>query len=316
LRVLRLFSNGAILWVAGGLLLMAMLMPWSVVEDWRWSAPLSGIAHFLLFGAWGGILLWRIQLRMAGGWAAYGVAAGIAAGTAAWVELVQPSVGRTASAQDLLNGMAGIAVAAGGAYVWGRGHGTALRGLHLLVTGILLWVVSMPLVSEWRAYRWQARNFPVLGDFEDAEERVFWKPLGTVHGRETAITSIAEHATRGERSLRVRSLPGTWSGVSYLPREDDWKGYRMFAFDVFNPGPSFPLLVRIDDDGDTSEYSQRFNKRLRVSQGWNRLRIPLAEVEAGPKGRRLKLACIRAFYLFVAPQQPSRLFYLDNVHLE
>jgi hypothetical protein len=243
-----------------------------------------------------------------------------AAAAAAWtlatgIELLQPLASRSASVTDLALGTLGIAVAAGGIQAW-RGRRAGLRAAHAALTvGACLLVLS-PSWSEWRGVRWRAEHFPLLGEFESDVELRLWRPQESRSRAPTRIALSNRHVESGRRSLRVRTGGSGWPGVSYEAGDMDWRPYRELAFAVYNPGPPFRLFVRIDDDGDTTDEESRYTRGLEVASGWNRFRLPTAEIRDGPERRALDLRRIRRVILFVRRREPQRIFYVDHVRLQ
>lgn len=104
--------------------------------------------------------------------------------------------------------------------------------------------------------------------------------------------------------------------MRYAAGRTDWSPYRAFVVEVFNPGEPFALNVRIDDDGDCSTYGRRFNRRLTLERGWNRVELPTAAIERGPRERLLDLRRISWVYLFTGKHDAPRTFHLDRARLE
>jgi hypothetical protein len=88
---------------------------------------------------------------------------------------------------------------------------------------------------------------------------------------------------------------------------------------LYNPSAE-PLWITCRIHGLAHEtgnmaYSDRFNRRFPLQQGWNDLRIELAEVAYAPKTRRMDMAQIVNLGLFTVTVQKSRTLYLDDVRL-
>lgn len=108
---------------------------------------------------------------------------------------------------------------------------------------------------------------------------------------------------------------GNWPGVRYEAGGANWQAYETLACDVYNPGDSFGLTFRIDDRAGPSRYDDRFNRKMRIHPGWNRIRLPLDEIRSGPRARELDVAAIARVSLFGAKTESGPTFYLDNVRL-
>ena len=238
-------------------------------------------------------------------------AAGIAAAAmAAATEIIQPHTGRGGSFIDFINGVLGIALAVAVCGGWGRGSG---RLRALLIGGAALLFALIALRPAWREFRgivWRARHFPLLGDFESADEFRIWRVSeieGDLPGAAGARSSA--WATRGAYSMAVDIGPGSWPGVRLLAGGQDWRGYAVLALDVENPGDTFTLAVRIDDT-TSRDHATRYNAALAITPGLSRIRIPLAET------RPLDLAHISRLVLFLDHPAAPRQFRIDHVRLE
>ena len=237
---------------------------------------------------------------------------------AAAVEIIQPFVGRQESFDDLRDGVFGIALA--GSALW-KPFARRSRSFILAWCGSALLLVAVGLHPAWEEARgiiWRARHFPLLADFEDADEMRLWDSAG-LNGSalmDTVITPRPLHAAQGGHSLIVQTGPGAWPGARLLCGDQDWRGYDALAFDIFNTEAAFDLALRIDDDTAQGGHDTRFNRALTVQPGWNHFRIPLAEIEHGPRARALRLSAIRRVVFFRDHPHDWRTIYLDHLRLE
>mgnify|MGYP001344817107 CR=1 FL=1 len=159
--------------------------------------------------------------------------------------------------------------------------------------------------------RWRAEKLPTIADFEEASGVQLWQPPG----RATMRVS-SKHSRRGARSLMVETTPGTWSGVGVHCGRTSWSGYHALVTELFSAAAEpFTLGVRIDDARSNPGYEERFNGSVVIYPGWNTISIPTAEIAAGPKNGRLDMETIRRMVLFVGPEEPSRLFFVDDISL-
>jgi hypothetical protein len=231
------------------------------------------------------------------------------------IEILQPLVDRTASVADLLSGVAGVVAALTGLQVWRTGGGSRLRWGHGLLTLVAVLLVVHPVWAEWRALSWRNAHFPVLGDFEDDVELRLWKPVNGGDPTRASILLTTERASHGGGALEVRRGSGVWSGARYLAGRSNWRPYDELVCDVYNPSTPFPLMVRVDDDGDCTEHDSRFNLRVTVENGWNEIRIPITQIENGPKQRLLDTGSIKRLLLFGRVEHLPGAFLIDHVRL-
>ena len=104
-----------------------------------------------------------------------------------------------------------------------------------------------------------------------------------------------------------------------IPRED-WRGYQWLAFEIFNPGQDLlQLIIRINDkahDQEGHQYSDRFNRDLKVNPGWNHFEIPLAEIESAPSTRKMDLGNMLGLELFATNLEKPRVIFFEDFRLQ
>ncbi len=274
------------------------------------------VSHIPLIGWLAAVLHYALPERVQPAARRHGLAFLLAAAFAAAVEILQPCFGRTKSLDDFINGSIGAALALIGIAAWQRTGKWFWRGGHAAVLVAVMLVALWPACEEWRGIRWRQKHFPSLGDFENEEELKLWLPQGGSVGHPTNVSFTRARASQGEQSLRVVGGAGDWAGVNYAAGDKDWTPFRALAMDVFNPREPFSIFVRVDDDGNCAKLADRFERGFELARGWNRVRVPTAEIQRGPKERRLNLKSIRRLAVFTGDGEPQRLWFLDNVHLE
>jgi len=270
--------------------------------------------HTVTFFLLGGLLYFAIEHH--GKWKALAITAIASTLLMVAIEAVQPYVGRTASLADVRLGVLGMLLALGGIVIWHHVNHWMLRVVQLLLlVAALLWIVS-PALNEWRALWLREQQFPLLGSFEHELEKKLWKASGRASGKRTHISFSDQHLLSGANSLKIETVNGSWSGVSYAAGDQNWKGYQALSMTFYNPGSAFSFNLRIDDGlQHAPSHSERYNGRLRVDKGASTVMIPLAEIAAGPRSRLLHLDQIRRMILFSSRNEKPRVFYLDDVRL-
>lgn len=151
----------------------------------------------------------------------------------------------------------------------------------------------------------------VLFSFEsDAElNRIHWK----CH---TLFSISNHHATHGNKSLKMELYPSTYPGVSFNQYNINWISYNALGIDIFNPDTnSFNLAIRLDDKKEHPEYQDRFNKRLVVKPGDNRIIIPFETMITSGTGRQINIKKIYRFVLFSVNPESKSVLYIDNIRL-
>lgn len=272
---------------AGALLLL--LIPFPGGGDGRVWHALGGTAHALLFAglAW----LWtRPGTVRAPRWLTWLALALAAAGA----EGLQTFAGRSAEVADWLFGTAGAAcVCAGG----------GLRQ-RPWVLGLLLAAVAVcSPVWELGLWRMESRAFPVL-----AEPGAGWA------GRGWNLNEV-RLAIAADRRFRVAGKtnpPAAYPGLFRIPVRRDWRGLAALRTALYWPGPAPAVMaVRVDDRPGNPPYAERFQREFAVTQGWNVVRLPLAEI-----GKTVDLAGIRQWGVFLVSPAAFDYFLMDAVRLD
>ncbi|MEK0449328.1 MAG: hypothetical protein RL088_1596 [Verrucomicrobiota bacterium] len=229
------------------------------------------------------------------------------------VEIIQPLTGRSASTTDLINGIAGILLAFILLASADSKRRTAIRLMLIPLGAICLASAFLPAWHESAGMRWRMANFPLLADFETDAELRLWPASGDG----TSADRSPAHPSHGQFSLQVKTAPSAiWPGVRLNAGGRDWSAYSTLAFDIWNDGPEFVITARVDDDFPHKEREDRFYRDLQLAAGWNRIRIPLSEIEPSPRARRLDLRAIRTVAFFIDAPKAAHTIHIDHVRLE
>jgi hypothetical protein len=87
--------------------------------------------------------------------------------------------------------------------------------------------------------------------------------------------------------------------------------------DLFWPAPEpVGFAIRVDDHSGYPAAAERFQREFSITQGWNSVRIPAAELGRTSGGRPLRLESIRQWGVFLVSDKPLDYFLLGAVSLE
>ena len=151
----------------------------------------------------------------------------------------------------------------------------------------------------------------LLFDFEsDAElDRFQWRCF-------TLFSLSDEQATHGEKSLRLELYPSDYPGLAPMLYENDWRGYKAFRFDIYNPEENeLRVSVRIDDRKDYPNYKDRYNRSFILKPGMNRMKIPLDTLVTSGTDRKLNLTKIYQVLIFMTRPERKVVLYVDYIRL-
>jgi hypothetical protein len=151
----------------------------------------------------------------------------------------------------------------------------------------------------------------VIFDFEsDAElDQFHWK----CH---TLFNLSDKNVTHGTKSLRLELYPSDYPGLAPMLKVNDWRRYKAFLFDIYNPeDEGIPFIVRIDDKKDLPTYGNRYNKSFILRPGLNRIKIPLNSLITSGTQRTLDLKNIYRFIFFMSNPQRKFVLFIDYIRL-
>lgn len=152
----------------------------------------------------------------------------------------------------------------------------------------------------------------MLADFEhDAELDMLQWSCRTLY----ALSD--EHVTHGKKALKMELYPSDYPGLVFTPPVRDWRNYRLFAFDVFNPqAEPLSLTVRMDDSRHYPPYGDRLNKRFTLRPGLNHIVLPFAELTTSGTNRPLEMKNIERVFIFAVGPKTKQVFFVDAVQLQ
>jgi len=229
------------------------------------------------------------------------------------IELLQSFVQRDASLNDLYGDffglVAGLFLIA--AYdlkdIQHKKLAAALLVMASIIS-ILLGLFSLIQLSWCSVERRNA--FPVIVDFgaEWSSRFVRFKNVDML---------LRMSPGRGGALYPVRFNRGDYPGISVIEPEPDWSNYRLLRLNIYSEyEDDVAMSLRIHDDKHNNHFSDRFNMRLLIRPGLNRVEVPLDQVEHGPVGRELDMTHIAGIILFVAKVDDPVRLEVSNIFLE
>jgi hypothetical protein len=290
---------------------------------WR---ELQNTGHTPLFGALALAFLYilreRLPVTRTRPLAAYPLAAMASLATGIGVEFAQLLTYRDPSVTDVVRDLAGILAALGIhasmdpklAPFWRRQR-TGLRIGTAVVAGCLLLAGLAPLGRLGIACLQRDAAFPVIFDFGAAWSGPF---LQLKHASLAPVPAPQRWTSAAGRHVaRLVLQPAQYPGISVIEPSPDWSAFAYFVFTLYSDeSRPFSLMLRIHDRLHNQEYSDRFNRALRVRPGENVFRIPLAAIRGAPADRALDLHRIAGVMLFAVGIHTPIAFYLDTMQLD
>lgn len=272
------------------------------------------LGHVVAFMLWACLCLLYFQslarLSLVRQFALLALAAAIFGGL---IEIVQSQlVGRQASWYDLLNDILGSLLAVSLFSAQRRQIKTALR---ILIPSVLIMTVVVlhrdfviVLVDDYYA----RRQFPVLADFSAPFELSRW-------GGDAAGQLLHSPDSGTALALKVILTTDVYSGVGLKHAPANWQGYSFLRIRLYNPAvDELFITCRIHDMQHTQGdqvYSDRFNRRIRLSPGWNTVQISLQDIIDAPASRKMDITRINGLGIFSTRLQQARTLFISEVKL-
>lgn len=249
----------------------------------------------------------------------YGIVFAIAVALGVGSELLQFLLpDRQVSIGDVLHDAAGAAL--GLAAVALAERRVAARPMPLGPSVAVL--VGAVAVLAWEplrcagAYAERAAAFPTLAPMGALADAAF------VNARdarlEHAILPPAWRRPGEPAALKLRFEPGARPALELVEAMADWRGHRMLAVDVTNPGPGdASLILRILDDVHDWSHEDRLNLPVRIPARTRRtVRVAVPVIEAAPARRLMDLAHVANVMLFATQPLQGTELYVSRIRLE
>ncbi|MBD1401297.1 VanZ family protein [Pelovirga terrestris] len=266
--------------------------------------------HLVCFALWGSLYLsWRGNLPIRRLLVEVVLLSFLVGGM---TELLQSLVGREPSWRDVFNDVLGGLLAV---LFFAPGRHQLVAPLRHVAQFVLLLVVVWSLIPFSRALAddlISRHQFPLLSGFETPFEQTRW-------GGKSRRYIDEETVYQGRKALQVELVAGWYPGVflNFFPA--DWRGYAALQMYVHHPLPEpLELHLRIHDRHHRvadNLHSDRFNAPVVLNQGWNRIRVALAEVAKAPRERELDLRRVAGVGLFAVSLEAPQMIAIDEVRL-
>lgn len=279
--------------LASAVVLFVLLVPVRLETLGTWGHALGGAGHVLL---WAG-LAWVIGRNLSPTQPGWPLWIGLAT-FAGLTEGLQSFVGRTPEWTDWLYGAAGAGIVCA---TWRRGG--------FLRWGGALALAALPFAWQIALDRQEVRAFPDLA-----------RPGSRWAARGWELNGVEFSAVPGEgfKLAPIRNAkPGPYPGLFRPPVCRDWRGMRRLETAIFWPETAAAVFaVRIDDRPGNPPYADRFQKEFAVTQGWNAVEIPVADLAHTAGGRPMRLDDVRQWGVFLVSDVPFDYFTLGPVSLD
>jgi len=269
-----------------------------------------GLGHILCFGVWTNLLMRWLGNRSFGRQFVAAILLTLTLGIG--IEMVQAKIGRYFDLVDVLNNLIGTLLA----LAFSRAARLHLPCSTLIllrsVALVFLFLALVPLGQALLDERRVIKQFPLLSDFETSSDLQRWKG--------SADLSLSQiFSSHGHFSLKAELSTDQYSGMFLRFFPEDWRGYRLLAFDLYNPSDStLEVTCRVHDRLHARRgkvYADRFNRTVLLAPGLTRVELSLAQIADGPRERQLELGQVAGVGIFVTDLRQPEVLYLDNLRL-
>ena len=264
--------------------------------------------HILFFAV---LMLFIQSYKPLATWRAWLLVTCIAIALGCLIEFVQKHVGRNANLDDVLHNLFGVWLG----LFWGLKPNRKIWFLRFIA--VLLVVPAAWLVVDAGIANLMMRNqFPLINSFESRYE------LQQIHGSPAiAKTRQANSlAIDGNYSLEITFSTRQYAGFRLLGPYGDWSEYTYLTMDFYNPAATpFTVILKISDrehDAGANKFDERFNRRVYLNPGWNKIQIAINDIRTAPHRRAMRMDEISGFTLFVEQLAEPQQLYWDNIRLE
>jgi hypothetical protein len=219
------------------------------------------------------------------------------------------------SVTDLLRDAAGTAafLLAGWA-LSARARRAPIRAAAVVAALALLVAAGWTLILTSARYVARDRAYPTLFALDGA----WWESafIG-LSGNRLTPGAVPAAEQGGGRLARLDLVPGRYSGISFEEPYPDWRGRDALTLTIVSDLPEpLTMAIRVHDAAHDQRFRDRFNRRLTIDPGTNRIRIAVDDIRTAPDRRRMDLRRIRGVLLFAYDLKRPVHVYLGPLRLE
>lgn len=230
------------------------------------------------------------------------------------IEILQTYTGRDKSNYDILLDIVGAVIAF---ILFSRIFSESSNKVQALFTTLVftLTVVSLyPMAINITDAINQRLDFPRLLTNDSKNELTRFKK-GNV---ELDIIEKDITTTR-KKVLSVTFKPAQYATISLESFNKDWTLYSYLNVSIYNPGQtSSVIILRVHDrthETNGFNFKDRFNTRVKLNSGWNKLSIRLSDIKDSPVSREMDMDEVVGFMLFKMNSRITETLFISQIQL-
>jgi hypothetical protein len=219
------------------------------------------------------------------------------------------------SVSDLLRDTAGAAAFLLAGWAFSARSGRTLRRTAAIVAALALLIAAgWTLILTSARYIARDQAFPTLFALDGS----WWEPAFIeLDGNQLVPGAGPPGDSAASRLARLDLAPGLYSGIAFEEPYPDWRGRTALTLTIVSDlDRPLAMAIRVHDAAHDQRYRDRFNRRLTIVPGTNRVRIPVEDIWTAPDRRRMDLRRIRGVLLFAYDLKQPAHVYLGPLRLE
>ena len=230
------------------------------------------------------------------------------------IEVIQTYTGRDKSNYDvLLDTIGGMIAFLLFSHRWLDSKAPIKYGFVLIIS-ISTLIALYPMYENIADSISQREEFPVLLSNANNNERTRFNNYNV------DIKLVQDKInSKSNNLLKVNFKKSKYPTLNLKQINSNWSGFKYFSFSIFNPSNSKSrIILRIHDKNHKQsgfQFKDRFNHRLNLLTGWNKIRINLTEIKKSPFGREMDMEHINGLMFFMVNVSESKILYFDKIEL-
>lgn len=228
------------------------------------------------------------------------------------IEIVQGWIGRDNEWQDVWDSTVGALLALAFTSMQVRDLSKRIRLVWRSLALIALVAIPWAIWSNLADALILQRQFPVISDFSTPFELTRWSG-------NRADFEIKSPPGRHD-FLSVGFRPGKYSTLTLKYFHHDWQNYHKLVLELRNPERKpYPVILRIHDRWHKLHHfvlSDRFNRKILLSPGLQRIIIPLSTIRDAPRTRKMDMRHLAELDLFTMNSRVYHHLDIEKIYLE
>ena len=230
------------------------------------------------------------------------------------IELIQTFTGRDKSNYDVLLDTIGSLIAfLLFSHRWLASNAPIKYGFVLIIS-ISTLIALYPMYENIADSVSQREEFPVLLSNSNNNE------LTRFNNYNVDIELVQDKIDfKNKQLLKAYFKKSKYPTLNLKQINNNWSGFKSFSVAIFNPSKSkSSIILRVHDKNHKQsgfQLKDRFNYRLNLLAGWNKIRINLSKIKNSPFGREMDMRNINGLMFFMVNVRESKILYFDKIEL-